>query len=288
MKKILILGSAGTLGKSLLKNLQSKKNIYIKTLAKKKADYCIDLENFLKLKKILSTLNFDYVVNCAAYTNLEYCEKNYKKIIKINTLLPEKLSKYSMIYNFKYIHLSTDHIYVSRKNIQNTENSTIGWHNKYSKSKYLAEKKIINSKSLIVRTNFVANKFNTKSFIHWLGKSYKTKKKISLFHDMYTSTIDLNTFSKILIKLIFNNSCGIFNIGCSEVLSKKDFALKYLKNIKKKLNYESISTNDKGLLKVRRGNFLGLNINKIEKELKTKMPNSNKVIKNLIYENTRY
>ena len=105
---------------------------------------------------------------------------------------------------------------------------------------------------------------------------------------MYTSTIDLHNFSKILIKLIFNNSHGVFNVGCNEILSKKDFALKYIKKIKKKINYTSVSSNDKKFSKVKRGKFLGLNINKVENELKIKMPNSNQVIKNIINENTRY
>jgi dTDP-4-dehydrorhamnose reductase len=288
-KKILIIGSLGTLGKKLTKDLKLNKKIIIKTLAKKKADYCFNLENFKKLDKIFSSLDFDYVINCAAYTNLKYCEKNYKKIKKINTLLPQLLSRDSLAYNFKYVHISTDHIYISKENIGNSERAQVGWHNKYSKSKYLAEKKVItNSKSLIVRTNFIGNKSNKKSFIYWLNKSYNTKKKIYLFHDMYTSTVDLHNFSKILIKLMFNNSHGVFNVGCNEILSKKDFALKYIKKIKKKINYTSVSSNDKKFSKVKRGKFLGLNINKVENELKIKMPNSNQVIKNIINENTRY
>ena len=42
-------------------------------------------------------VKFDIIVNCAAYTDLIYCEKNYQKILKINTFLPIFLSSLSLV-----------------------------------------------------------------------------------------------------------------------------------------------------------------------------------------------
>jgi len=287
-KNFLILGSNGSLGKKVLKILSLKKNYQFKTVAKKNADFNFNLENITKLEKIIKNYDFNYVINCAAYTNLQYCEKNYNKILKINTKLPTKLSKWSSKYHFRYIHISTDHIYVSKNKNYNSENSKIGWHNKYSKSKYLAEKNLINkSRVLIIRTNFVDNRRNKKSFLNWLHHHIKNKKKIPLFFDMYTSTIDLETFVKILITLTVTNSFGIFNIGSNQILSKKEFALKYFKKLKIQPSYMDVKTNNSQEISFKRGRYLGLKIEKVEKRLKIKMPNSNKVINNLFYENIR-
>ena len=287
-KNFLILGSNGSLGKKIIKILTSKKNCSFKTIAKKKADFNFDLENFNKLEKIIKNNNFNYIINCAAFTNLLYCEKNFKKILKINTKLPVKLSYWSKKYNYRYVHISTDHIYISKKNIFNSENSKIGWHNKYSKSKFLAEKNLINKKKiLIVRTNFIDNRFNKKSFLYWLHECIKNKINIPLFFDMYTSTIDLKTFSNTLIKLVMTNSFGTYNIGSNQILSKKDFALKYFKKLKIYPPHFDLQTNNNLEFLFKRGKHLGLNIQKIEKKLKIKMPNSNKVINNLFYENIR-
>ena len=152
-KKILILGSNGTLGKCLLLNLKKNKKYNIFGTSKKKSDFNLNLKNFSKLQKLILKLNFDIIINCAAYTNLSFCENNYEKIKIINTSLPTKLSLWSSIYNFKYIHISTDHIYLSKKNIANKENSKTGWHNKYSKSKFLAEKKFKNKKKTFDNKN---------------------------------------------------------------------------------------------------------------------------------------
>lgn len=287
-KKILILGINGTLGKKLYQDLKKNRNFRTCGISKKNSDFNLNLENFKKLELFLKKNKFEIVVNCAAYTNLIFCEKNFKKILKVNTLLPAKLSLWTSRYNFKYVHISTDHVYLSKKNVANKENSKIGWHNYYSKSKFLAEKNLINKSNLIiVRTNFMDDKRNKKSFLNWLHKLIKNKIEIPLYKDMYTSTIDLRSLTKILIKLILKNSSGVFNIGSSEYISKKQFALKYFKKLKINPLFKNVKTNDKLQSTIKRGRFLGLNIKKIEKILKIKMPNSDKVINNLYHENFR-
>ncbi len=286
--KVLILGNKGTLGKNLFQKFKKISKFSTFGLAKSKSDYNLNLENFKKLENLIKKEKFDIIVNCAAYTDLIYCEKNYQKILKINTFLPIFLSSLSLKSNFKFIHISTDHIYVSRKNIKNKESDKIGWHNKYSKSKYLAEKKLKNkSNTLIIRTNFIDNKKNKKSFLFWLNILIKKEIEIPLFTDMYTSTIDVNTLCDILIKLIKKKINGTYNVGSKNCLSKKEFALKYFKKLNINPSYKDMFTNDNYRLKVKRGRYLGLNINKIEKKLKIKMPNINKVLKNLCHENIR-
>ena len=133
-KNILILGSNGQLGSKLSISLKKDKKFKIKTLAKSNANFSFDIENFSKLEEILINENFTHVINCIAHTNLEYCEKNYKKIYKINVLLPKKLSDLSKNHKFKLVHISTDHIYKAKKNKLNSEKDKVGWHNNYSKS----------------------------------------------------------------------------------------------------------------------------------------------------------
>ena len=108
-KNILILGSNGQLGSKLSISLKRIK-FKIKTLAKSNANFSFDIENFSKLEEILINENFTHVINCIAHTNLEYCEKNYKKIYKVNVLLPKKLSDLSKKHKFKLVHISTDYI----------------------------------------------------------------------------------------------------------------------------------------------------------------------------------
>ena len=106
-------------------------------------------------------------------------------------------------------------------------------------------------------------------------------KTIGLFNDMYTSTLDVKYCAKIILKLMFNNSRGIYNVGSKDCLSKKDFAVLFAKKLNKNINFKEISCQKPGII---RGNNLGLNVKKTENKLKIKMINSKKVIDNLVKE----
>ena len=90
---------------------------------------------------------------------------------------------------------------------------------------------------------------------------------------------------KVLMQLLAKTEEAL--IEGAGILSKKEFALKYFKKLKVNPSYLSIKTNNNPKISFKRGKYLGLNIRKIEKKLNIKMPNSNKVINNLFYENFR-
>lgn len=276
----LILGSNGNLAKEIIKVLKSKKFTFFK-IAKINSDYNIDLNNHRKLEKIFKNHRFKYVINCAAITNFEYCEKNKLVSSKINYLLPKFLGIISNHYNFKIIHISTDHVYFSKKNILNSEKSKIKAVNFYTNTKIKAEKAIkFSKKYLIIRTNFLGrSSYQKTSFVDWVYLSIMKKKKIKLFYDMFTSTIDIESCAKFILQLTCVNSRGIYNLGCKGQISKKDFAIKFAKKLGLTLNYEGVSSN---ISKITRGNNLGMNVKKIEKKLNLNMPTINKVINNLV------
>ena len=281
-KSIFILGPNGNLGSALKKFIKNncKKKFIIRTVGKKFSNYNINLENFIALKKILINNKVDIIVNCAAYTNLNICEKSYKKIYRINVLLPEMLSKLSLKYDFKFIQISSDSIYSSKtKKKLNKETDKIYYCNNYSKSKYFAEKKMIkNQNNLILRSNFIS--MRKKSFPNWLSDRINNHSKIHLYHDFYTSSLDLNSYVKILVKIFNYNLSGVYNLGSKDAISKLEFAKKFAKKLNKKLNYKSLSANDTKSLK--RNLNIGMNVSKLEKKIGINIIKSNQVINNLL------
>tara|TARA_Y100000741_G_scaffold337805_1_gene297427 strand:+ start:240 stop:1091 length:852 start_codon:yes stop_codon:yes gene_type:complete len=277
--KFLIIGSNGLLGSNIVKILKKKKISYY-TSARNHSDYNLDLKNFKNLKKLFLKNNYEIVVNCAAKVNINYCENNYSEAKKINSTFVNFLSILSKKFHFKLVHISTDHVYKGKKFRLNNEEGKIYAINKYAKTKILAEKYVKKYRqNLIIRTNFTGKKKD--SFIDWLIKNIKKNKKIKLFDDMYTSTIDVKNCAGLIIKLAMTNSNGIYNLGTSDMISKKQFAIKVSKILNKKIFYTTASID---ILKVPRGKNLGLNVKKIEKKLNLKMISSNKSIKNNLKE----
>ena len=49
----------------------------------------------------------------------------------------------------------------------------------------MVEKECIRDKSIVIRTNFLENLIQKKSFTDWIYKSFKSKKNFYLFDDVF-------------------------------------------------------------------------------------------------------
>ena len=140
MKKILITGHNGFLGRNLVDFLSSKHQI-------------IGVSNFIrndKIKQIKSdigklTLNkipkdISCIIHLAALTDVSYCEKNPAKCIEVNVLGTQKMLDIARKLNSKFIFLSTSHVYDKPKKLPILETDKIQATSIYSASKILAEK----------------------------------------------------------------------------------------------------------------------------------------------------
>lgn len=137
---ILILGINGDIGKSIFKNIFSKKNNYVLTYSKKKPKYSEkniiytkfkfdDLVNFNKNLKKLNKFNFDVIINNVGDSNpykniFDITNKELLTSLEINFFSPFKIishfikKKLTKKKNLKIINISSNTIkfYGSKKN----------------------------------------------------------------------------------------------------------------------------------------------------------------------------
>ena len=214
-KKILIFGYTGNLGSNFIHFLEKKYDFYLFSNKNKKfiknAKY-INLKLYQSLSdhEILDTeikkINPDIILNCAAITNLNFCEKFPKKTFFVNTLLPSILAEISKKYKIKFLHISTDHLY--KNNIKfKKESYKRSKINTYSHQKILAENKILskNKKSIIIRTNFFSHGDNEELFQYKIIDAVKNSKSIELFSDYYFTPIYSNKNSNFNVEKVTSN-----------------------------------------------------------------------------------
>ena len=280
--KIIVLGSTGLLGKTLCKEGRKRK-FDIQGISRKNKKFIFE---FKKIKNLINFFKYNkpnIIINAVGLIDIDKCESNPELAYKINALPLKSLAKYTKKEKIKLVQISTDHFFSDKKR-KHSENSKVKLLNYYAKTKYEAEKFTkINNDHIIIRTNFTGykNRKKVETFIEWILKEKKNK-KIKLFDDYYCSTIDVKTLASFILDLLNTEFKGIINIGSSSVTSKKEFAEKFLKKLKvKKLIIKKESIN---VLKTKRANTLGLKINLIEKTIKKRMPNIDKVINNLFNE----
>ena len=212
------------------------------------------------------------ILNLAAYTNVEKCEKNIKLANELNVNFPKNLSKLisSKVY---FIHFSTDHIYSGKG--PHKEKGNIKLLNNYSKSKFLGEKNIKHKNLCILRTNFFGKSVirDRSSFSDWIYNEIKRNNKLDLFKDVYFSPISMESLCKYLLIIFKKKIKGTYNVGSNQGMSKKDFAIHFSKKLKlKKIKYNSISLGQSKLI-VKRPKDMRMDCTKIEKKLDVKLNN---------------
>ena len=271
------------LGQTLLKTLQGNKYSVV-TVSRNNSDYNIDLlVDSDKFIAIMIKEKPEIIINSAAIIDLEYCETCPGEAYIINSRLPALIAQACKITKSYFVQISTDHYYFNDSNIAHAEDHELYLLNEYARTKYAGEIFALTHKNtLVARTNIVGfrNKKGIPTFVEWIIKSLKSNEIITGYEDYYTSSIDVKTFSTILLELIQMGITGIINIASSDIISKYEF----IRSLAVLLGKEEYIK--KGSIKMMHGtiraNSLGLDTSKLKCLLKhNKMPSSKEVIINI-------
>ena len=191
MDKVLIIGSTGLLGLHLVSFLKKKKYIIYRFRNNKYND--LSKKSFCKI--FFKKNKFDIIINLAALTDVDYCEKNKKNALKVNFNLCRNIYSFSKINNpnIFFINLSTDQFYNNfKKNFENVNRI----YNYYTKTKHLTENYMKNKNAIILRTNFFGKSLNLKKRKSFTDQIYYNLKKINTL--IWPMTYYLILFQSIL------------------------------------------------------------------------------------------
>lgn len=185
------------------------------------------LDDSGKLAEFMDEQEVDIVVNTAALTNVEQCEKEPDLAAYVNTKLSGIISKTCFNLGIKLIHVSTDHLYGLEQSCFTEDNST-ALLNVYSRTKFAGEEEVLaaNPSALVCRTNFFGNGPTYRpSFSDKIIKSLQEKADITLFTDVVFSPLLGLKLAEYAHKLSAYGCCGIYNISSDDCMSKYDFGL---------------------------------------------------------------
>ena len=280
--KVLLLGSTGMAGTALRKALESRK-LSVFGIARKNSDYDCDLSNESHLSDVLRMHDYNAIINSAALVNIDYCEENPLESWMINSKLVSVLANWSKKNDIPFLHISTDHFYNYGGNKPHKEEDSICCINEYSRHKYAAEAFALTyDNSLVLRTSIVGSRpSKDENLIEWAIKSLTNNEKIKLFYDAWTSSIDVETFADIALKLLFDIKYkGIINVASSEVYSKEQL-IRRVADMLLLSHHQCVSASIKSVY-TNRLNCLGLDVSRVETLLNIKMPGLEDVCSSII------
>tara|TARA_Y100000739_G_C20537816_1_gene432128 strand:- start:264 stop:1115 length:852 start_codon:yes stop_codon:yes gene_type:complete len=237
---ILVTGANGQLGQQF-KNNTTKSDFEF---------YFAD-ENELDITKKNDILNYTshykikYILNCAAYTDVNGSESNKELAIKINSEAIKNLVEICEEKKIKMIHFSTDYVYNSESLDPIKEYKNIDPINYYGYSKREGEKFIedSSSESIIIRTSWLYSNYKN-NFVKTIINKGNNNEKIYVVNDQFGCP----TYAKDLVNVILHiiqseikPKYKIYNFSNEGFTNWYDFAKKILQL--KKINSLIIPVN---------------------------------------------
>jgi dTDP-4-dehydrorhamnose reductase len=225
MKRVLITGAGGQLGKEFVKVLSSKG---IDFVALERKD--LDITNFEKVYKTLKEIKPSIVINCSAYTQVDLAEKEIFQAFSINAIGPYNLAIACKEINAKLIHYSTDYIFDGFKNRLYTEEDKPNPLNQYAKSKLLGEElvKQVLEDYLILRVSWVYGE-GKQNFIYKLLQWAKEREVLQIaFNEVSVPTYTGFIVEKTL-KALEKGLTGIYHLVPRGYASRYEWAKLALK-----------------------------------------------------------
>ena len=135
MKKILVTGANGQLGRCIQDMAATQKNLSFVFVTKQ----ALDISEEAIVRHYFSSNSFDYCINTAAYTNVEEAEKESDKAFAINAEGAKNLAMACSENGTTLIHISTDYVFDGQKGSPYKETDKVNPINVYGASKLKGE-----------------------------------------------------------------------------------------------------------------------------------------------------
>lgn len=227
--RVLVTGSTGQLGKTI-EELYLNNNEGIEFIFTSKSK--LDITDINSVQNIFETEQFDYCINCAAYTNVEQAEKTPKIAFDVNGEGVKNLAKVCKEFGTILIHISTDYVFDGEKKGAYKPKDLPNPINEYGRSKLQGEKYIqdILEGYFIIRTSWLYSKKYGQNFYKTIIAKSKIEKKLYITDSQKGCPTDTVSLSRFVFALIKDKSkfFGICHFTDKETMSWYDFAEKIL------------------------------------------------------------
>ena len=233
MMKVVVIGSNGQLGKCMKENqFPILPDVFDVVYA---THDMIDITEKDSVKSYFDSIgnDVDFVVNCAAYTDVNKAETDSLSAFKVNVIGPLNLAMACNDLRAMLIHISTDFIYDGQQNRPYREDDAANPLSVYGMTKFEGEEivKSISNEYAIIRTSWLYSEHGN-NFVKKIIETYKKNpfNGINVVNNEIGSPTyagDLAEFIYTLIIKKVEGSLGdkeVFNYSNQGTISRYDFA----------------------------------------------------------------
>lgn len=215
MKKILVTGCNGQLGRAIRKEYKDAGVRFINTDVKESEGIvALDISDINQVMELIKSEKPDVIINCAAHTNVDACETQWDLAYKINAIGPRNLSIAANEVNAKMIHVSTDYVFEGNGEMPYKEFDIPNPVSAYGKTKLEGEKFVqqFANKYFILRTAWLYGE--GKNFVKTMLQLAETHDEVSVVCDQVGTPTSAVELAKMIHYLEETDNYGLFHATC--------------------------------------------------------------------------
>jgi dTDP-4-dehydrorhamnose reductase len=186
----------------------------------------VDLTTKSAANELISRTSPDWVVNCAAFTNVDECEVHPDRPQSLNVEVPRLLAAACDDAGIGLIHISTDSVFDGARG-NYTEQDEPRPLNVYARSKLEGEQAVREAcpHALVIRTNFVGLSQTRKAGLaDWISSQLESAERIKGFTDVVFAPLLANNLARIVFDAMDAGLEGLYHACAADSVSKHEFA----------------------------------------------------------------
>lgn len=239
MAKVLVSGANGMLGQDLCPILEDNGYDVFETDVD-----TLDITNPNNIEEVFSVEKPDFVIHCAAYTNVDKAEEDIETARLINAKGTENVAKACNKYNATMVYISTDYVFDGQGTEPYKPMDKTAPLNNYGLTKWEGEEAVRNNleKYYICRTSWLYG-HHGKNFVETMI-SLADKPELKVVDDQVgcpTWTVDL---SDAIIKILETKPYGTYHTCGGGSTSWYGFAKEIFKQSGLKVNLKPCTTDE--------------------------------------------
>lgn len=245
MKKILVTGCNGQLGRAVRKEYAGEEVTFINTdVTEGEGVLALDITDVDAVMELVRREKPDVIINCAAHTNVDLCEKQWDSAYRINAIGPRNLSIASTAVGTKMIHVSTDYVFEGNGTRPYTEFDAPNPISAYGKTKLEGERFVqaFADRYFILRTAWLYGE--GKNFVKTMLRLAETHDEVSVVEDQVGSPTSAVELARMIHYLEKTDNYGIFHATCEGDTNWADFAETIFKKAGKVTKVRHVSSEE--------------------------------------------
>ncbi len=226
MKKLIVTGSGGQLGRAIRGRLDGRYELIQTDIFDDEAAKIrkLDITDVDQVTSLVRANGPDGIINCAAYTAVDAQEKDVDNSWKINALGPRNLAIAAEDAGIPLVHVSTDYVFAGDQPVPYTEFDTPGPVSVYGKTKLAGEQFVreFSRRHYILRTAWLYGE--GKNFVKTMLRLAETHEEVSVVDDQIGNPTSAADLARAIDYLLPTENYGLFHATCEGSCSWADFS----------------------------------------------------------------